>query len=74
MSVRGWFVTQTLDEMRNNEPLSLAKPPVRVPLTIPGCGGAACDWDKFQSAVTADLDPAFVSNEPLPEAKTQWVK
>jgi 4-phytase/acid phosphatase len=66
-SVHSWFITQTLDQMRNAVPLSLATPPVRVPLMIPGCGGTSCDWDKFQGVVGSAINPAFVSNQPLAE-------
>jgi hypothetical protein len=48
-------------------PLSLKQPPLRLPLSIPGCGGESCDWDKFQSVVGSAIDPAFVSNQPLAE-------
>ncbi len=64
-TVRTYFVTQTLDQMRNAVPLSLKNPPVKVPIRIPGCGGDACDWEKFQSVVGSAIDPTFVSNEPL---------
>jgi 4-phytase/acid phosphatase len=66
-SVRSFFVTQTLEQMRNTVPLSLKQPPLRLPLSIPGCGGESCDWDKFQSVVGSAIDPAFVSNQPLAE-------
>lgn len=64
-TVRTWFVTQTLDQMRNAVPLSLKNSPVRVSITIPGCGGEACDWQTFQKIVEADIDPAFISNQAI---------
>jgi 4-phytase/acid phosphatase len=61
-SVRTFYMAQTLDQMRNATPLSLAYPPERVPVFVPGCGrdDGACGWDKFQKTVVAAIDPAFV--------------
>jgi 4-phytase/acid phosphatase len=35
--VRLYYTAQTLEQMRNSTPLSLASPPQRVPVFIPGC-------------------------------------
>jgi 4-phytase/acid phosphatase len=35
--VRAVYVTQTMDQLRNRTPLSLAAPPANVPVFIPGC-------------------------------------
>jgi len=61
-SVRTFYVAQTLDQMRNRSPLSLASPPERVPVFVPGCGRAdgSCDWSSFQKAINAGIDPAFI--------------
>lgn len=61
-SVRTYFVAQTLDQMRNSTPLSLANPPQRVPVFVPGCGRAdgSCSWPAFKNAVGASIDAAFV--------------
>jgi 4-phytase/acid phosphatase len=61
-SVRTFYTAQTLDQMRNATPLSLANPPERVPVFVPGCGrdDGACGWDEFQKTVLAETDSAFV--------------
>jgi len=62
-SVRTFYAAQTLDQMRNATPLSLANPAERVPVFVPGCGQAdgSCRWDAFQRTVQAAIDPAFVN-------------
>jgi 4-phytase/acid phosphatase len=64
-SVRTYFMSQSLDQMRNATPLSLDTPPHFSPIFVPGCSTSApgwpCDWDAFQRVVEGDVDPAFVS-------------
>jgi 4-phytase / acid phosphatase len=57
-SVRTYYTAQTLDQMRNTTPLTLATPPERVAVFVPGCSGSndACGWSAFQSAVRAAID------------------
>jgi 4-phytase/acid phosphatase len=66
-TVRSYFRSQTLDQMRQLTPLSLEAPPSRAAIFIPGCStageGWACDWDAFQRVVDAAIDPAFVSTD-----------
>jgi 4-phytase/acid phosphatase len=61
-SVRTFYTAQTLDQMRNAEPLTLANPPERVPVFLPGCGRSDgyCEWNAFQHAVQAGTDSNFV--------------
>jgi 4-phytase/acid phosphatase len=61
-SVRTFYTAQTLDQMRNATPLSLANPPERVVVFVPGCSRAdsSCDWKAFQQAVQAGTDSTFV--------------
>jgi 4-phytase/acid phosphatase len=61
-SVRTFYTAQTLDQMRNATPLTLADPPQRVPVFLPGCSRAdtSCDWKEFQQTVQADTDSTFV--------------
>jgi 4-phytase/acid phosphatase len=61
-SVRTFYMAQTLDQMRNASPLSLATPPERVPVFVPGCGreDGSCGWAAFQKTVLAATDSAFV--------------
>jgi 4-phytase/acid phosphatase len=60
-SVRTYFMAQTLDQMRNAAPLSLANPPQREILWIPGCSRAdmSCDWQAFQKVVQLGIVPQF---------------
>jgi len=55
-SVRTFYTAQTLDQMRNSTPLSLANPPERAPVFIPGCSQAdgSCTWAAFRGAVEAE--------------------
>ncbi len=61
-SVRTYYMAQTLDQMRNSIPLSLAEPPERVPVFLPHCGQAdgACRWEDFRQALREGIDSAFV--------------
>jgi 4-phytase/acid phosphatase len=61
-AVRTFYIAQTLDQMRNKTPLSLASPPERVPVFVPGCGRSdgACDWNSFQRTMNGSIDPSFV--------------
>jgi 4-phytase / acid phosphatase len=62
-SVRTYYTSQTLDQMRNATPLSLTTPPERVPVFIPGCSQAdqSCDWAAFQATVQSIIDPGFTN-------------
>lgn len=64
--VRVAFTTQTLEQMRNSEPLTTANPPVEAPIFVPACSGAdlSCTWDSFSAAMRQATDPAYVT--PLP--------
>jgi 4-phytase/acid phosphatase len=57
-SIRAYYTAQTLDQMRNATPLSLANPPDRALLFIPGCSkaDASCEWDAFRSTVREAID------------------
>lgn len=65
--MRAYIRSQTLDQMRQLTPLSLEAPPSRAAVFIPGCStageGWACDWDAFQRAAEAAIDPAFVARD-----------
>jgi 4-phytase/acid phosphatase len=57
--VRAFFRSQTMDQLRNLEPLSAANPPYRQYVDIPGCGSAedtlGCDLATFAKIVGAKL-------------------
>jgi 4-phytase/acid phosphatase len=64
----GWFVklefvTPSLEQMRNLEPLTLNSPPTRVPVAIPACqsprADGGCPWPAFRAAVQKAIDPKF---------------
>ncbi len=61
-SVRVYYTAQTLDQMRNGTQLSLANPPERVPVFLPGCSQAdsSCSWKAFQQALDAEIDSTYV--------------
>jgi len=61
-AVRLYYTAQTLLEMREATPLSLANPPQRVPVFVPGCGrpDMSCSLDSFATTVRRVVDPAYV--------------
>jgi 4-phytase/acid phosphatase len=61
-SVRAYYTAQTLDQMRNATPLSMANPPDRAALFIPTCSRAdsSCEWGAFEQAVLAATITSFV--------------
>jgi len=64
--VRVAFTAQTLEQMRNSEPLSPSNPPADAPIFVPACSGAdlACTWESFSAAMRQATDPAYVSTLP----------
>ncbi|MGA2906659.1 MAG: histidine-type phosphatase [Terracidiphilus sp.] len=64
--VRVAFTTQTLEQMRNSEPLTPANPPAVAPVFVPACSGAdlSCSWEGFSAAMRQATDPAFVTALP----------
>ena len=64
--VRVSFTTQTLEQMRNAEPLTPANPPAEAPIFVPACSGPdlSCTWDGFSAAMRQATDPAYVSALP----------
>jgi 4-phytase/acid phosphatase len=61
-SVRTFYTAQTLDQMRNATPLSVANPPERMPVFVPGCSLAdgSCGWRAFQQALQNAIEPTSV--------------
>jgi 4-phytase/acid phosphatase len=62
------YLAQTLDQMRDAAPLSLAAPPAAQDVSLPGCAAAdpraGCPWDTAKSVMQQAIDPAFTSIEP----------
>ena len=58
------FLSQSLEQMREAAPLTLAAPPLRAPMRIPGCSrdepGYPCSVEDFAAAVARTLDPECV--------------
>jgi 4-phytase/acid phosphatase len=63
-TVRVFFVSQTLDQMRYLRPLTGAEQPSVAPIFVPGCSGPApayaCSVDDFARVVTAAIDDRLV--------------
>jgi len=59
--VRAAYVTQTMDQLRNRTPLTLAAPPSNVPVFIPGCSIQNATFDcplgTFVSLARRVIDP-----------------
>jgi 4-phytase/acid phosphatase len=67
-TVRAFFVSQTLDQIRFLKPLIGAEQPAVAPVFIPGCSGAeaddACSLKAFGQAVDAAIDKRFLEPSP----------
>ncbi len=61
-SVRVDYTAQSLDQMREAQVLTLAHPPLRVPVFVPDCGrpDMSCSLGRFSAAVQRAIDPADV--------------
>ncbi len=63
-AVRALYVAQSPSQMRHELPLSLAAPPERAPLFLPGCSqagsGFPCEWSAFADSVLRRIDRGFV--------------
>jgi 4-phytase / acid phosphatase len=64
--VRVAYRAQTLEQMRQTQPLSSANPPAIAPIFVPSCGQPdfSCTWDGFSSAMRQAIDPAYVVPQP----------
>ena len=64
-SVRTYLTVQTLEQMRSATPLTLASPPERIPLFIPGCSkeNQACSWPEFSHTLRTAIDVRYVSGK-----------
>jgi 4-phytase / acid phosphatase len=64
--VRVFYVAQTLEQMRQSQPLTEANPPGVAPIFVPGCSGPdlSCPIDAFWAAMNAAIDPDYVIPEP----------
>ena len=63
-SVKTQYIAQTLDQMRNEERLTMVSPPASQDVPIPGCKAAsqsACSWQSFRRAVQQVVDLRFTT-------------
>jgi 4-phytase / acid phosphatase len=62
--VRAFFISQTLDQLRNLTPLTLENPPAKMQLLIPGGSVSATDLDvnfnTFENILTEAIDQKYV--------------
>ncbi len=64
--VRLEYTAQTLEQMRQAQPLTPANPPGQEPIFVPGCSGPlpeidmSCSLDSFRAAMNAAIDPNYV--------------
>ncbi|MGA9063471.1 MAG: histidine-type phosphatase [Terracidiphilus sp.] len=65
-SVRVCYTAQTLRQMRETQALTLATPPVQVPIFVPGCSrqDMSCAWNAFADSIRDAIDPDYVSTKP----------
>ncbi len=63
-TVRVFYVCQSLEQMRMQQPLTLAQPPEIAPVFVPGCSQAEAGYDvpfaKFELLLRRVIDPRFV--------------
>jgi len=57
--VRLFFVSVSLDQMRNGTELTLQAPPQRVPLTISACANVDCTYEQFKTFFTKSRAPGL---------------
>lgn len=62
--VRAAYVAQTMDQLRNRTPLTLAAPPANVPVFIPGCSidnaTFDCPLGTFVRVIQQEIDPKSI--------------
>jgi len=61
--VRLRYIAQTLEQMREEQTLSVTNPPAQAPIFVPGCGrkDMSCTWDSFSAVMHRAVNPVFVS-------------
>lgn len=63
--VRVEYTAQTLEQMRQAQPLSDTNPPAVAPVFLPGCSqqDGSCTWEGFSAAMRSAIDPGYVVAE-----------
>jgi 4-phytase/acid phosphatase len=63
--VRAQYLAQTLEQMRSATPVTLAAPPAKEDLAVPGCAppkaGSGCTWESFEQSLQKAIDSKFVA-------------
>ena len=63
--VRAEYLAQSLQQMRNSTPLSMAAPPAQQDVAPAGCESAArtmgCSWETFEKSLQKAIDTHFVA-------------
>jgi 4-phytase/acid phosphatase len=63
-AVSVYYTVQTPQQMRNSQPLTLANPPGKAVIFLPGCSEAdsraSCKWGRFEHLVQSLVDPTSV--------------
>jgi 4-phytase/acid phosphatase len=63
--VRTQYLAQTLEQMRSASPLTLAAPPEKDEVAVPGCEPATessgCSWETFEKILQHAIDNRFVA-------------
>jgi len=64
IAVCTYYLSQSLEQMRKAQPLTVDSPPPRSPIFVPGCSTAdqkmSCPWKDFQHVVENAIDEASV--------------
>lgn len=67
-TVRAYYLSQSLDQIRTLEPLTLKNPPGHAPIFIPGASeagpGLAAPLERFEALLHRVIDPEFVLPDP----------
>jgi 4-phytase/acid phosphatase len=56
------YTAQTLEQMRELQPLTVTNPPATAPIFVPACSGRdeACTWESFAAAMHKAMNPAYM--------------
>jgi len=67
--VRTEYLAQTLEQMRNATPLTMAAPPAKEGVAVASCESApkniGCSWETFAKSLQKAIDNRFVSTQPV---------
>ena len=63
VTVRTYFLAQSLEQMHKALALTLDSPPLKSPIFVPGCSRAdremSCSWQAFERTLENAIDPTF---------------